>query len=1327
MKNFILRASACLLFLGCACLLRAQTVKTLNPLTTFGLHGDGSVQPGDAAWVNTGNNQRGMACDPVATNLVFVNTASGGGGGLGNIQGTIEILEGSYGTNVAELNTNGMSSGISGGGYADSAAGVAEDGVVYVMNAPNSSSGSPVILYRWASVASTDPPSIAFSNTITPGMRYGMNMDIRGAGTNTQIIIGSSQLSGATGTNVVIFTTTDGTNFSATRLATDAATANFSDGIAFGAGNTFWAKNVNGAPLRLLTFNLVTATATTVKSFDSGALPASANLGPIAVDTNANLLAALEAQPNSTAAKFVRLYDISDTNRPPVLLDIEGYTFAPPVGPGTAPPGNLDFCGGRLYSHVMNNGLMAFSVDTVATPVPTIASQPAATNKLAVGATLSLSIVAYPAVTYQWRSNEVDVAGATNGTFTLSNVTTNHAALYTCLVTNFGGSVTVTSRLEVVNPADLFHLSLLWRAGPLDGKPYFQVATGNANTPNQRQMAYNPLSNHLYIVARGAVSGPASSNYAVFVVNATNGDSLYTLNTNGLPNFVISDVPGANGIALMGIGVAEDGAIYACNEAPDSYGGVTVDTNKMLKVFRWADGGSNTVPALIWQGEPTQDTVSNRWGDNLTVRGQGTTTQILLDKATADTGNTILKKAAILVPTDASLTAFNAWWFFTTNSPNNSGLGRSLEFDGTNNFIWQRKKAGALVKTQFDPSNVIGGSPPLTQIYSTAPTPAAAYPSFPTNNALYGVGLDLPRNLAAGVFSNTPASVPDSLNLYEISNPNAPVLLGQYSFPQNPRSNNVNAVSHTFFASNGTDVLVFSLDANNGIMVFKLATGPLNPPLFIQQPQNLRFVLGVGSGSFTVNTLEAATFQWQKQPPGGGSFTNIPGATSNSFTITNPQLADAANYRAVATNVFSGATTSSVATVTVILPEDEYSLQPLWAAAPGGAAYVSSTGAASGTPNQRTLAYGALSNHVYVVSRGGNSSSNFVVFALDADTGAVVATLNTNGIYNGGAVAEGGIGLVGIGVAEDGAIYICNEAPDACGCSASGSVDSLFRLYRWADAGSNTLPVQVFEGDPAGQTTALRWGDVLYVRGAGTNTEIILDTQQGNWGAVLKPTDASMTAFTNEYFSLTVQGTTIGRSTQFGDTNSVWQRRGGATASALRRTSYDLTNHSSAQLASHGGFARTMGPVALDAARGLLAGVDFNGATGTRPDTVDLYDVADLDKPLLAGQYNFPVNQQGNANFIGAVVFAGNRVYALNGNNGIVAFTIQGPKLTVARSGSDVVLCWTTNVTGLILEAAPSLEPPQTWTNAGSGTVVGDRRWLTNSTGAASLYYRLRR
>src|SRR3989442_952734 len=72
--------------------------------------------------------------------------------------------------------------------------------------------------------------------------RWGDTMDIRGSGPNSQIILVSKNSGSVVGTNVAILMIAEGTNFTATTLNTEVAPNSWGGSIAFGAGNTFWAK-----------------------------------------------------------------------------------------------------------------------------------------------------------------------------------------------------------------------------------------------------------------------------------------------------------------------------------------------------------------------------------------------------------------------------------------------------------------------------------------------------------------------------------------------------------------------------------------------------------------------------------------------------------------------------------------------------------------------------------------------------------------------------------------------------------------------------------------------------------------------------------------------------------------------------------------------------------------------------------------------------------------------------------------------------------------------------------------------------------------------------
>src|SRR5206468_723897 len=144
---------------------------------------------------------------------------------------------------------------------------------------------------------------------------------------------------------------------------------------------------------------------------------------------------------------------------------------------------------------------------------------------------------------------------------------------------------------------------------------------------------------------------------------------------------------------------------------------------------------------------------------------------------------------------------------------------------------------------------------------------------------------------------------------------------------------------------------------------------------------------------------------------------------------------------------------------------------------------------------ERGLAYNAASNEVLLVSRNVSLSVN----VLDGDTGAHLRTLNVSGI------SGGSFSLDRIGATDEGVIYAGNVTVPSSGNAP------IFKLYRWANSDSNTPPVNIYSG-AAGFANGTRVGDTFALRGAGTNTQILVGGRGTN--AVALFTTVNGTNFT---------------------------------------------------------------------------------------------------------------------------------------------------------------------------------------------------------------------
>jgi hypothetical protein len=329
------------------------TLTVLVPYQTAQMTNIWSLSPGSRGYLNTDYKEYGMAFNPATSNLLVISLEGG--------YPTVAVLDALTGVDKTNLDV----SAITGSGRMLHKIGVADDGVVYACNqvgtAANAS--SPFKIYRWSD-DSGDPSvvaSVAFQGDPTPknnpNSYAGLTFGVRGAGKNTQILLG-------TYTNVVsILTTTDGTNFVANEIKVAAAPAKFCRlGLCFGAGNTFWTKSYAGDPggpqLDLVQYDLAAGTGTFLKSYTSG-LPTGSSITSIAYDDTLNLLGGIGTD---TGRDSVQVFDVSNLAAGPQLRDQELF---PTGNPSIEQNGAITFglahtC---LFALAENNGIMAFAIN----------------------------------------------------------------------------------------------------------------------------------------------------------------------------------------------------------------------------------------------------------------------------------------------------------------------------------------------------------------------------------------------------------------------------------------------------------------------------------------------------------------------------------------------------------------------------------------------------------------------------------------------------------------------------------------------------------------------------------------------------------------------------------------------------------------------------------------------------------------------------------------------------------------------------------------------------------------------------------------------------
>lgn len=421
-----------------------------------------------------------------------------------------------------------------------------------------------------------------------------------------------------------------------------------------------------------------------------------------------------------------------------------------------------------------------------------------------------------------------------------------------------------------------------------------------------------------------------------------------------------------------------------------------------------------------------------------------------------------------------------------------------------------------------------------------------------------------------------------------------------------------------------------SASSNITVSIGSVATRDLaltlqGPPAIVAQPAGLTNYNGTPA-TFTVSATGTAplAYQWRKDS------TAIPHATN--FTHYLPVIApgDGGDYDVVITNAF-GSVTSSVATLSVIVPPPNTRTVPLWNLAPGARAYLNTDS------SQRGLSFNPVNGHLLLVSRPSGIAG---IYVLNSTNGADLHILS-----NGSGLVAGGTYLLNlIGVADDGVVYVGN-------LTLNGTTTA-FRLYRWANDAPATTPTLAFSGDPA-SGSGERWGDTLNVRGAGTNTQIIIGSRNGTNVAVF--TTSNGTNFTTNPIAVSGgAGGMFGLGIAFGAGNTIWGKQ---TGSPLRQASFNLAAGTGVVLQSFNSptVAGTVAAIGVSTNLQLLGGVALE-----TPDNFQLYDLPSSGSPGLVETNAFPADNP-NSNLTGSVDFGGDRVFALDSNNGILALQLLSP------------------------------------------------------------------
>lgn len=752
------------------------TVNTL--LNTAQMTNLWSLSPGERPYLGTGGTERGLAFNPLTTNLLLVSRLSA--------DPDVIVLDALTGAERHHLNTAGIPTSVAGSTLGLNTIGVDDDGAVYGAAVTVSASSPAFYMYRWSDDSPGDPPVMIFAGdpawAVQPNLRWTDSMVVRGTGADTQILI-----SPGSGTNVALLRTSSGYDFQTeippAIIAVSGVPSGFArHGLAWGPGtNTFWAKT-SGGQLYLIQFDLETSTGTVLHAYATTLVPG--GVRGLGTDPSRKFLAGVMLD---SLGDNVRLYDVSDLEFGPVLRDQEAFATQNANMQGTAA---LTFGANYLFALDSDNGIKAFVMDTNYVP-PSISILLHPTDQTFMeGATVTFNTVVAgdQPMLMQWRFNGTNdladgpnVSGSHTNALTLRNLTMNSAGAYSLFVSNAFDRATSSNALLTVLPTyNTAQMSNIWNLLAGD-----RAYLGTDNT--ERGLAFNSATTNLLLASR------ASADPAVVVLDPATGAEKHFLDVSGIPG----TVPNVS-VGLSTIGVADDGAVFGASVAVNT--GTTP-----LYIYRWPDDSPGNPPATVFTGDPAATVQPNlRWTDSLAVRGAGADTQILISPA----GGT---NVALLRTPDGSDFQNGIPPAIIAVSGVPSGFARlGLAWGPGTNTFWAKQPNQALYLIQFDLNTHSG-----YVLYS-----------FGTNyvpNSVRAISTDKNQQFLAGLALETS----DNVRLYDISDLSAsPVLRDQEVFATHNPNTTIGGAGATAIGGG----YVFALDSNNGIKAFLINSAYL-PPL----------------------------------------------------------------------------------------------------------------------------------------------------------------------------------------------------------------------------------------------------------------------------------------------------------------------------------------------------------------------------------------------------------------------------------------------------------------------------------------------------------------
>ncbi len=561
------------------------------------------------------------------------------------------------------------------------------------------------------------------------------------------------------------------------------------------------------------------------------------------------------------------------------------------------------------YAVVISNAFGSATSSTANLTVgflPVILSQTSG-GTVVEGDTISFSVNASgtPPLLYQWNFNGAPLPGATDANLTLRNVVPGQGGLYTVSVSDVFGSTTSSPAMLTVQLPPTIITQPASQSQAIGREADFQViATGTAPLTYQWQFkGTNILGATDDTLVLTALQSSEAGGYAVLVANVAGSllSSVASLSVTAVMPPMLVQAP-APQTATVGSNVTFE--IVVSGTGPFSY--------------QWALGGTNLLNATA--ATLVLNNVQTNQAGSYTVVVTNFTGSAISESAKL----TVLAPPAISSPLTDQMVAVGSNVTLQVAATGTSPLSYQWMLDGANLL---NATTDTLLLTNVQPAQSGNYTVQVTNVAGIAGSTALLTVVTPPFIESYSSSVNVATN------SNTS---------FDVVAGGTPPLTYQWFF------NGVSipgATTNFYYVLNATH----AQDGGYNAVIANFAGSVTSPvatltvemlPVILAQPTNQTVIVGTNVTFQVEAGAPPLTYQWTFNGA------NLPGATSDTLTLTDVQGAQSGNYAVTAFNL-AGMTTSTNAVLTVLVPPTLISA-PVGLTVPAGT-NVSFQAVASGT------------------------------------------------------------------------------------------------------------------------------------------------------------------------------------------------------------------------------------------------------------------------------------------------------------------------------------------------------------------------------------------